>query len=126
MTLDTEARRIELRQGYRRLHAAMPEVMDGFGALHRAAVADGALPRSTKELIALAIGITSRCDGCITLHVHGALAAGATAEEVRDAIGVAVLMGGGPASIDAIEALDALEQRLAGGADAATASSTEA
>lgn len=107
---DRNEHRTQLRDGYRRLNAVLPEVMKGFGGLHRAAVADGALPSATKELIALAIGITSRCDGCITLHVHAALSAGATREEVIDAIGVAVLMGGGPASVYAIEALDAVEQ----------------
>lgn len=114
MTTEFATRRSDLRQGYRRLHGAVPGVMDGFGSLHRAAVADGALSRSTKELMALAIGITSRCAGCITLHVFDALAAGATEDEVREAIGVAVLMGGGPASVYAIEAIDALEQAVAG------------
>ena len=83
--------------------------------LHRAAVANGALSRAHKELIALGIGIASRCGGCITLHVQAAIAAGATSDEVLDAIGVAVLMGGGPASTYAIEALDALEHFSADG-----------
>ncbi len=109
-TTDFNQHRSELRDGYRRLGAAIPDTMHGFEGLHRAAVADGALSRSTKEMMALAIGIASRCDGCITLHAHAALRAGATPEEVHEAIGVAVLMGGGPASVYAIEALDAIEQ----------------
>lgn len=109
-TTDFNQHRKDLRDGYRRLGAALPDTMHGFEGLHRAAVADGALPRATKEMIALAIGIAAKCDGCITLHAHAALRAGATAEEVHDAIGVAVLMGGGPASIYAIEAVDAVEQ----------------
>ena len=109
-TTDFNEYRKELRDGYRRLGGAIPDTMHGFEGLHRAAVADGALPRSTKEMMALAIGIAARCDGCITLHAHAALRAGATPEEVHEAIGVAVLMGGGPASIYAIEALDAVEQ----------------
>lgn len=110
MTVDFPARRSELRQGYRNLNSAAPEVMKGFGDMHRAAVADGALTRASKELMAMAIGITARCDGCIALHLHDALQAGATREQVQEAIGVAVMMGGGPASIYAIEALQALEQ----------------
>ncbi|MEL6894136.1 MAG: carboxymuconolactone decarboxylase family protein [Actinomycetota bacterium] len=109
MTTDYTQHRSELLDGYRRLNAAIPETMKGFSSLHRAAVADGALSTATKELMALAIGIAARCDGCITLHTHAALKAGATAEQVTEAIGVAVLMGGGPASVYAIEALDALE-----------------
>ena len=108
-TTDYNQHRKDLIDGYRRLGAAIPDTMHGFEGLHRAAVADGALPRATKDMIALAIGIAARCDGCITLHAHAALRAGATAEEVHDAIGVAVLMGGGPASIYAIEALDAVD-----------------
>lgn len=110
MTVDFPAKRTELRQGYRSLTTASPDVMKGFGEMHRAAVTDGALSRSTKELMAMAIGITARCEGCIALHVHDALQAGATREEVHEAIGVAVMMGGGPASIYATEAIDALEQ----------------
>jgi len=110
MTTDYAQMRSELRHGYTELGNAIPTVMAGFGEMHRAAVADGELSRSTKELIALAIGIAARCDGCIALHVHAALKAGATRAQVHEAIGVAVLMGGGPASVYATEALVALEQ----------------
>lgn len=110
MTTNFEDKRSELRRGYRDLGAALPAVMAGFGDLHRAAVADGELSRATKELIAVAIGVAARCEGCIALHVHAALKAGATAGQVHEALGVAVLMGGGPASTYATEALVALEQ----------------
>lgn len=109
-TTDYPTRRTELRAGYRALNEALPAQMEGFGKLHRSAVADGALPASTKELMAMAIGICMRCDDCIALHVHDALRAGATPEEVREAIGVALLMGGGPASTYATRANEALEQ----------------
>ena len=109
-TDDFPARRTELRQGYRDLAAVLPEQMKGFGALHRSAMAEGALSTATKELMAIAIGICVRCDGCIALHVHDALRAGATPEQVHEAIGVAVMMGGGPASTYATDALRALEQ----------------
>jgi AhpD family alkylhydroperoxidase len=107
---DYPARRTELRQGYRDLNAALPEQMKAFGALHRSALADGALPTAVKELMAMAIGIAMRCDGCITLHMHDALRAGATRDQVAEAIGVAVLMGGGPASTYATDAWRAFEQ----------------
>jgi AhpD family alkylhydroperoxidase len=107
---DFPARRTELRQGYRDLNAAIPEQMKGFGELHRSAMADGALPSAVKELMAVAIGISMRCDGCIALHVHDALRAGATREQVHETIGVALLMGGGPASTYATDALRALDQ----------------
>lgn len=104
------ARRTELRAGYRQLNEVLPDVMSGFGALHRSAVGDGALDRATKELIAVAIGIAARCDGCIALHVHDALRAGASRAAVQEAIGVAVMMGGGPASVYAVDAMHALDE----------------
>lgn len=107
---DFVARHAQVRQGFRDLHRAVPETMAGFGALHRAAMAEGALSAATKELIALAIGITSQCDGCIAFHVHDALDAGASREEICETISVAVLMGGGPAAVYATEALTALDQ----------------
>jgi AhpD family alkylhydroperoxidase len=110
MTTDYTQRRSELLKGYGALGAAVPDVMQGFGEMHRAAVADGELSRATKEMMALAIGIAARCDGCIALHVRAALKAGATRGQIHEAIGVAVLMGGGPASVYATDALIALDQ----------------
>jgi AhpD family alkylhydroperoxidase len=91
---------------------AHPDVMEGFMKMHKAAAAEGALSAKVKELIALAIGITVRCDGCIAFHVHDALEAGASKEEIVDAIGVAILMGGGPAVVYGSSALEALHQFL--------------
>lgn len=99
-----------LRELMGRLGAATPQVMGGFSSLHEASTAPGALPTKTKELIALAIGISVHCDGCIAYHVHDALKAGATHEEVVETIGVAVMMGGGPSVVYGCEALEALEQ----------------
>jgi AhpD family alkylhydroperoxidase len=90
--------------------AEAPGVMGGFGQLHAAAVADGALSPKVKELIALAIGINARCDGCIAFHVHDALQAGATRPEIAEAVGVAVMMGGGPSVVYGCQALEALEE----------------
>jgi AhpD family alkylhydroperoxidase len=87
-----------------------PDIMAGFMKLHKAGSMDGALSAKVKELIALAIGITVRCDGCIAYHVHDALKAGASHNEIVDAIGVAILMGGGPAVVYGSQALEALEQ----------------
>ena len=87
-----------------------PGVMEGFAKLHSASVADGALSSKLKELIALAIGITVRCDGCIAYHVHDALKAGATRTEVAETVGVAIMMGGGPSVVYGCQALEALEQ----------------
>jgi len=89
----------ELREPTRSLRTASPDVWKGFGQLHQAAVADGALPAKVKELMALAIAVVKQCDGCIAYHAKAAAARGATAEEVADALGVALLMDGGTASV---------------------------
>jgi AhpD family alkylhydroperoxidase len=93
-----------------KLGLAIPVQMTGFGQLHRSAIKDGALSGKSKELIALGIAIAVHCDGCIAYHVHDALKAGATKAEIAEAIGVAVLMGGGPAVVYGCEALEAVEQ----------------
>lgn len=101
----------KLRDGMRRLSGDLPEVMSGFGRLHHHAVGEeGVLSGKQKELIALGIAVTVRCDGCIAFHVHDALRAGATRQEIVETVGVAVLMGGGPAVVYGVEALEAVEQ----------------
>jgi AhpD family alkylhydroperoxidase len=83
----------------RNLRKAIPDVYKGFGELHHAAFAEGALNSKTKELIAFAIGVSQRCDGCIASHARAAVKAGATKQEAAEAIGVTYLMNGGPATI---------------------------
>jgi AhpD family alkylhydroperoxidase len=117
MTTNHVARRRELVKGFRRLSDADPDVMSGFTKLHRGAMRRGALDEATKELMALAISITSGCEGCITFHVHDALRAGADREQVEETLGVAVFMGGGPAAVAAVEALEALDQFEMAGVD---------
>ena len=99
-----------LQQAMGDLGKEIPATMGGFGQMHKAAAGDGVLSTKTKELIALAIAITVRCDGCISFHVHDALKAGATRQEIVETIGVAVLMGGGPAVVYGCEALEAVGQ----------------
>lgn len=107
---DYTERHDELKEGFRRLHEELPGVTNGFFASHRSAQAQGALDSATKELIALAIGIAVHCDGCIAFHVHDALKAGATHDQVVETIGVAVVMGGGPSMVYGSDALTALAQ----------------
>jgi AhpD family alkylhydroperoxidase len=94
-------------------HAA-PDVMKAFGELHRATMSPGALDTKTKELIALAISVSKVCDGCIASHAKGAAKAGATEAEMAEALGVAVLMNGGPATVYGPRALSAFRD-FAGG-----------
>jgi len=100
----------DVRDMMGRLGKEIPKTMTGFMELHKAAAADGVLSTKIKELISLAIGITVRCDGCIAFHIHDAIKAGATRDEIVETIGVAVLMGGGPSVVYGAEALEALNQ----------------
>ena len=93
-----------------KLGTKLPGLMSAFGKLHSAAVADGALNPKVKELIALGIAVSVRCHGCVSYHVHDALGAGATREEILETVGVAILMGGGSSVIYGCEALEALEE----------------
>jgi AhpD family alkylhydroperoxidase len=89
----------DLRGSTRALRDAIPVTWDAFSQLHKEAVSDGALSARTKELMALAIAVVKRCDGCIAYHAQAAARRGATPEEVAEALGVALLMDGGSASV---------------------------
>lgn len=96
-----------LRQPGRALREQIPEVYAGFAACHKAALGPGALDVKTKELIALAIAASKQCDGCIASHARGAAMAGATPQEVAEALGVNILMSGGPGTVYGPRAYDA-------------------
>ena len=83
----------------RDLRGLIPDVYKGFAEMSSAAMAAGALDQKTKELIALAIAVSHRCDGCIASHAKGAARHKATENEVAEAIGVAILMNGGPGTV---------------------------
>lgn len=104
---DTQA---GLRQPARALREKIPEVYEAFSALAKASMADNVLDAKTKELIALAVAVTNRCDGCIASHARGAARQGATADEVADALGVAILMNGGPSTVYGPRAFEAFRE----------------
>ncbi len=93
-----------------RLSKELPGAVSGFANLHKGAMAAGTLDAKFKELIALGIAVAIHCDDCIAYHVHDALKAGASHAEIIEALGVAIMMGGGPAAMYACEAFEALEQ----------------
>ena len=105
----------ELGARIERLGEAIPAEMGAFGSLHEAGATERALSVKTRELIALAVAIAVHCDGCIDYHVHDAIQVGATRDEVADAIGVAVLMGGGPSVVYGSTALEAYDELSAAG-----------
>ena len=107
----------DLSGQHRALRQDIPEVYKAFNELSNAALVDGALPAKVKELMAMAIGVVHGCDGCIASHARGAARAGASKQEAADAIGVAILMHGGPGTVYGARAFAAFcEFADAGGA----------
>ena len=92
------------------LAKAQPKIMSAFSSLHRAGTEAGALDAKTKELVALAIAVAARCDGCIAFHTSDAINAGASQAEITDVLSVAVMMGGGPSVVYATHAMEAMAQ----------------
>lgn len=92
------------------LRKDIADTMQGFSAMAAAATKDGVLDKKTKEFIALAIGVSTRCDGCIGFHTEALVKLGASREEVEEVLGMAIYMGGGPSLMYAADALLAYEQ----------------
>lgn len=92
------------------LRKDIADTMQAFSAMAQSATKDGALSKKTKEMIALAIGIASRCDGCIGFHTDALVKLGTSREEFEEVLGMAVYMGGGPSLMYAADAMIAYEQ----------------
>ena len=92
-----------------KIQQELPEMAKAFMGLFQAVMKDGALPLKVKELIALAAGITIRCEPCINLHVQKCLAAGATRQEILETAAVVTMMQGGPGFTYIPKVMDALE-----------------
>ena len=109
----------DLSKGMEALRAEIPETMKGFGSMSREAMKEGALTALYKELIALAIGVSARCDGCIGFHVKALIRLGVTREQLMETLGICTYMGGGPSLMYAAEAVRAYDEFTARTAKAA-------
>lgn len=87
-----------------------PDVMRGLQTIEGSAVKTGHLEPKTHELIALAVAVTTRCDGCIAVHTQKAVEHGATREEIAEALGVAIALNAGAALTYSARVLDAHAQ----------------
>lgn len=95
----------DMRGELRVMGKLIPEAMQGFGALSKAAKEIGPLSVKEKEYVALGIAVSQRCEPCIAFHVEALMKAGATREELGDVLAMCVQMGGGPAVMYAAHAL---------------------
>lgn len=88
-----------------------PDIVRGYRTLSEAGQKTGKLDAKTRELISLAVAVTTRCDGCITFHTEAALKHGATREEIVEALGVAIDLNAGAALVFSARVLDAVEAK---------------
>ena len=104
----TQLKSMKSRMGV--LAAGSPATMKAFGGLVGAASSEGELDKSTKELMAIAISISIRCEDCIAYHVNNAVSLGASRTEVIETINMAIEMGGGPSTVYGAKALEAFDE----------------
>lgn len=106
--LDWNTYRQELLGRVGEIATLSPDTVRGYQTLSGAARKNGRLDARTAELIALAVAVTTRCDGCIAVHTEAALKAGATREEIADALAVAVALNAGAAVVYSARVMDAV------------------
>ncbi len=97
------------KAAHEKLLSMKSKVYEAFLHMEEAAFSDGALPRKTKELIAVGISVKIDCESCMQWHIEQSAAAGATMPEVLEAVEVGIEMGGGPATVSARFALQVIE-----------------
>lgn len=102
------------KRAHTKLLALRSKVYEAFLQMEQATYRHGALPKKTKELIAVGISVEKNCESCMQWHIEQAAADGATLPEVLEAIEVGIEMGGGPATVSARFALEVMERVFPG------------
>jgi len=120
MMMDWNEYQKELLTTIGKIAQLSPDTVGGYQTLSGAGSKTNHLDAKTRELIALAVAVTTRCDGCITVHTGKAVKAGASKEEVAEALGVAVALNAGAALVYSARVLDAYAQKTQPEAVAAT------
>jgi len=110
MMLDWNEYRKQLAIGVREVGQLSPDTIKGYIELSSAGQKKDLLGAKIRELIALAVAVTARCDGCITVHTEAAIRHGATKEEIAEALGVAVAVNAGAALVYSTRVMDAVKE----------------
>ncbi|MGZ9719303.1 MULTISPECIES: carboxymuconolactone decarboxylase family protein [Rhizobium] len=105
--MDWNAYRNQVLAGVGDVAKLSPDTVKGYAQLSNANAKDGHFDAKMRELIALAVAVTLRCDGCITVHTAAAKKAGATASEIAEALGIAISVNAGAALVYTTRTLDA-------------------
>jgi AhpD family alkylhydroperoxidase len=111
--LDWNQYRKQLATTIAEIAKSSPDLVKGYRTIVGAHATDGALDPKTRELVALAVAVTLRCDGCITTHVDLARKRGATEAEITDALGVAVMVNAGATLVYSARTIDAYHASVA-------------
>src|SRR6202008_492846 len=109
MMLDWNDYRKQLAAGVKEIGQLSPDTVKGYMNLSAAGQKMDRLGAKVRELIALAVAVSLRCDGCITVHTEAARKTGATKEEIAEALGVAVSVNAGAALVYSARTLDAFD-----------------
>jgi len=113
MMLDWNAYKAELVKTIPEFAKLSPDSLKGYQTLSDANKPQSLLGEKIRQLISLAVAVTTRCDGCITFHTDAALKAGASREEIAEALGVAMAMNAGAALVYSLRAMDAVTAKSA-------------
>jgi AhpD family alkylhydroperoxidase len=97
--------------GVGEIAAISPEITRGYQTLGGASGKTNLLGTKVNELISLAVAVSLRCDGCIIVHTDAAIKAGATREEITEALGTAMAMNAGATLVYATRVLDAFKAK---------------
>jgi AhpD family alkylhydroperoxidase len=108
MMLDWNEYRAQLAAGVKEVGQLSPDTVKGYIALSSAGQNKDLLGAKIRELIALAVAVTARCDGCIAVHTEAAIRHGAAKEEIAEALGVAVAVNAGAALVYSTRVMDAV------------------
>jgi AhpD family alkylhydroperoxidase len=114
MMLDWNAYRDQINSAVKEISVANPDIVKAYAGFHHANTKSTRLDAKTRELIALGVAISLRCDGCINAHTDAAIKAGATKEEIVDALGVAIMVNAGAAMVYSARTIDAYDAKTRG------------
>ncbi|MGB2633489.1 MAG: carboxymuconolactone decarboxylase family protein [Candidatus Acidiferrum sp.] len=112
MLFDWNTYQAELTKAIPNFAKLSPDSLKGYQTLSAAGAKNSLLGEKVRQLISIAVAVTTHCDGCITLHTDAALKAGASKEEIAEALGVAMAMNAGAALIYSLRAMDSVEAHL--------------
>lgn len=112
MILDWSAYTKEMSEGSKEISDSNPDIIKAYAAFHHANSNSKHLDAKTRELIALGVAVSLRCDGCINAHTDAAIKAGATKDEIVDALGVAIMVNAGAALVYSVRTLDAFDSKV--------------